>query len=667
MKKIIYMLPAFALMLFAACSSEDAVTTESKAQLNETPDNAIGFGAYINRTTTRAGAPGILTTNGTTPNVSLQNPDVGFGVFGYYADGDLYSENALPNFMYNQWVRYQSSEWKYDPVKYWPNEFGTSAVSTGVDRVTFFAYAPYVEVTPNTGQLTSQYNDDGTAEKSTTSGITSLTRNGKTGDPYVRYVGAFNPDECVDLCYGVAGENFVSSAGEGDGANDISMGQPYLNVAKPAIGSRINFLFKHALAQLTVNVDADVDIVGHDDGDAYADNMTRVWVRSVTFNGIAPKGYFNLHSGYWYDAIDNEKISRASVTVYDKRRDGSEATAEDTYESPTGLNPNLVQSEVYGATIPDGSIQYGPLPLSVTKGVTAQNQYLFDGTGTILVIPANEQMKVTIVYDVETADATLPTYLSDGKTKGSTVENKITKEITIGGDPLKLESGKAYTLNLHLGLTGVKFNATVSGWDPAPGDADVDLPHNKPLSIAAGDPFNNQNVNVSADATSYKFTVTGLTPSTTVTCNKDNTVVTGCTGEATTTDASGSITATATFAANTKLTKKEGWASVGISSNGGKITITQAAAPLGLNKPTVNNGATSITLTATNTDISGNWDDTSNVTVEVKRGEDVISSGITSAGVVTISSVATDEVLTIKVKAFDADEETVTVTVGSGS
>ena len=85
MKKTIYMLPALALLMFAACSSEDAVTKDNTAQLNETPENAIGFNAYLSRTTTRAGWAGGLTTS--TGDRNLQTE--GFGVFAYYADGDL--------------------------------------------------------------------------------------------------------------------------------------------------------------------------------------------------------------------------------------------------------------------------------------------------------------------------------------------------------------------------------------------------------------------------------------------------------------------------------------------------------------------------------------------------------------------------------------------------
>lgn len=484
MKKKFLILPVLA-ALFAACTSDELVVNEKQTQQTE-EDGAIAFDAYLTRSVTRAGAVGDMNID------ALKADGVGFGVFAYYANGDLYSENAIPDFMYNQQVNWETSAWTYSPIKYWPNEFGSSAISTGVDRVTFFAYAPWVGVEPATGQLTSAYNGT-TVPLSTETGITALTRNGKAGDPYVRYVSAFEPDKCVDLLYGVAAEPFGSSVGAGDGANDIVAGKPFINVAKPDVSSKLKFNFKHALAKLKVQVDADVDIIKHDGSDAL-DTKTRIWVRSISFDGVAQRGYLNLNNGIWYDVIDNTKISHANVTIHDGLRDGAEPLATDTYETPTGLNPKLVQSVEYTATeTPDATTKVPTYPDFDTTdptitGVTAAYQNLFNGEN-ILVIPANEQLKVTIVYDVETADPTLSSYLSDGKTKGSTVENKITKPITINsGTALKLEAGNAYTINLHLGMTSVKFDALVSGWDDPQAADDTWHPGNGTFSITAPDP-----------------------------------------------------------------------------------------------------------------------------------------------------------------------------------
>lgn len=65
----------------------------------------------------------------------------GFGVFAYYTENmswDTYDETLAPNFINNTKVTSSNNgaSWKYAPVKYWPH--------TQTDKVSFFAYAPYV-------------------------------------------------------------------------------------------------------------------------------------------------------------------------------------------------------------------------------------------------------------------------------------------------------------------------------------------------------------------------------------------------------------------------------------------------------------------------------------------------------------------------------------------
>lgn len=688
MKKKLLILPILAALL-VACTGDELVVSENPGQETK-EDGAIAFDAYLNRTVTRAGLVGGIEL----PQLQLE--EGGFGVFAYYADGDLYSENAIPNFMYNQQVTYNTTDpahWEYSPIKYWPNEFGTSAVSMGVDRVTFFAYAPYVGVDPATGQLTTTYYDNSTPEKSTETGITALTRNSKTGDPYVRYVGAFDPAKCVDLCYGVAAAAYSSSAagvGATDGANNIAEGKPYIDVAKPQTGvsGQLAFNFKHALAKLNVQVDADVDVVGHSVVDAL-DNNTRIWVRSITFDGIAQRGYLNLNNGVWYDVIDNNRISHASVTIHDGRHDGAEALAGDSYETPTGFNPKLVQSGVY-TTTPGTNVNGAPkydigADFSTTSGVTATPQPLFGETShDLLVIPSNEPLRVTIVYDVETADATLPKFLSDGVTRGSTVENKITKVITLGSDPLKLEAGKAYNISLHLGMTSVKFDAAVSNWEDK-GPVDDYLPANLPLYTAA-DP-GAATITVPAATTAYQFGVKGFASNETVTSTgKADSPVTATSVEGDKANAGGLAVVNATIDENTTVKDKPTPAAITVDGSTKRLVVEliQKAAPLGLSvTSTAINGSKNIVLSATAT---GAWstawstevatpDNTANSSIIVYKngtrltynsptpGTDEFKWDAASHTIVLGENATTGDLFRITVKAGDAAAETVTFIV----
>lgn len=684
MKKKLIILPVLA-ALFTACTNDELVVDENKVQRTE-EEGAITFDAYLNRAVTRAGKPGILkTSTSSATEASLQNE--GFGVFAYYTDGGIYTENAIPNFMYNQQVNYNTTTtyWEYTPIKYWPNEFGSSAVSMGVDRVTFFAYAPYVGVEPSTGLLTGYY-DDTDVSLSTETGITALTRNGKAGDPYVRYVGAFDPANCVDLCYGVAAGAYTSSVGALDGANSIEAGKPYINVAKPQVNGKLDFNFKHALAKLNVQVDADVDILAHATL-PNLNNNTRVWVRAITFDGIAQRGYLNLNNGVWYDAIDNNRISHGSVTIHDGRHDGAEALADDSYEIPIGLNPALVQSGAY-TTTPGTTTNGAPKyeigdDFSTTSGVTATPQPLFgEASHDLLVIPSNEPLRVTIVYDVETADATLPKFLSDGVTRGSTVENKITKSITVSGNPLKLEAGNAYTVKLHLGMTSVKFEAEVSGWQEPVVDADGTwLPENCPVVTASASPYNTASATVPADATSFTFKVKGLKASETV--NNTYTNVTGDASGTSTTE--GTYMATVTLTDNTETTKKTGTAQVvgSTSTKGAIFTIIQAPHALGLGAyNSTPNDLTPVGDLYTLTDnvyvfklssgATGHTDWSSDE-VKVYDGGTELTGGVnysldTTTGEINLSTYMSSigggsKTFTIKVKSGDALEETIKVKV----
>ena len=268
----------------------------------------------------------------------------------------------------------------------------------------------------------------------------------------------------MDLCWGVAKEIPTTDVGAGF---SLSPGYPFIDLPKPSVGDKIHFDFKHALSQLNVQIQADADAV-------LTAAETKIYVRSITFEGFTTKGALNLNSTTsssgstilpnWFDVSGNSRLSTTPVTIYDGRRDGKEgyAGAETNNEMPKGLNPVLIQTD------------------TDTDGVTAAPVNLFNSateTAPIFVIPTGEPMNVTIVYDVETKDDKLATFLSDGVTHGSSIENKISKTVTFDGGVM--EAGKKYTLNLQLGLRSVNFSAEVGDWEDVDvDDADTNLPAN---------------------------------------------------------------------------------------------------------------------------------------------------------------------------------------------
>lgn len=422
------------LALMASCSSSNDDLNGGATQENNIP---VTFSSYLGKTaTSRAGAAGTITTDGANSTTSLQTE--GFGLFATYTDNAEYTAATGPNFMYN--TKVSTKDWTYSPLRYWPNETSTKnadgkgATSEGVDRLSFFAYAPYVEATATTGAVTEN-----------TVGITALTANNVTTDPKVTYVVADDPSKSVDLLWGVVPAGTTKWSNVTGTDIDIAEGKPYLNLIKPKTNQKVNLLFKHALAKLNLNVVGAFDAVTGGTKDA----ATKITVASVTIEG----------TGFKKTAVLNLNNTTANEPLWEAVKDAGDITLT---VSDANLNSKIKDSGKDEAQTVDG----------VTE--TAQDLLNSDATSAqkaFMIIPssaADKSLKVTIDYYVNTTDASL--------SKGySRVENKITKTIT-GFAP---EAGKNYTLLLSLGMTSVKVSATVSDWTTEDGSStQVDLPIN---------------------------------------------------------------------------------------------------------------------------------------------------------------------------------------------
>jgi len=309
--------------------------------------------------------------------------------------------------------------------------------------------------------------------------ITALSKNSATGDPIVKYIVDTNPATSVDLCWGVAANptGYTQIAGTGSVPAE---GDNFENLVKEekAADGKINWLFKHALAKLNVKVIMNVDEATPSiTASALVDANTKVCIREITLGGFLMKGALNLNSedGKGADATPNwlaydgatEAVYEGPVTFFDGFKDGKELTDNNIQknEKPTGLNPVLIA----GQSIPTDAF------VNLWDGAA-------DADEPIYVIPTGEPMTCNIVYDVDTKDANLTGILSDGKTHGSSVENNINYAKGTGLAPENvfdaIEAGKAYEVKIYVGLTSVKFEASVKDWDDTPGAVDVELPEN---------------------------------------------------------------------------------------------------------------------------------------------------------------------------------------------
>ena len=165
--KTYHLLATAALIVMAGCSQNEI--TEISPDANP----AVSFDIY-----TGAQTKGTVTNNEST-GTGIKNT-TGFGILAYYTGQTAWSASGsfTPNFMWNQQVKYESSAWKYTPVKYWPNKEN--------DKISFFAYAPY---------STTQTNG------SESYGI-KLPANSATAKPTITFTLNTNPTNMVDLVAG---------------------------------------------------------------------------------------------------------------------------------------------------------------------------------------------------------------------------------------------------------------------------------------------------------------------------------------------------------------------------------------------------------------------------------------------------------------------------------
>lgn len=411
MKKYIVFTAAIAAALLAASCNKEAVQVNIPEQ-----NNQIAFGTYAARST-KSGATGEMTT------AALQGS--GFGVFAYHHDASAgetaYGATSTPDFMYNQQVTYSAPNWVYTPIKYWPNEHGNAAASDQVDKVSFFAYGPYVA-----------------SPVADSEGINAFSANDAAGDPKVSYKVAAKPQDNVDLIWAVAESNTTWETANGATTVTIPEGMPFLNLIKPKTNGKINFFFKHATTKLLLNVKSIFD-------EAPTSGTTKITIGSVVIKGdFARAGVLNLNNTAANTALWESK-------TYDSTDPANETVL--TINAANNLRASLVDA---------GDKAYANQP----EGVTTEFQALMADNMQFNVIPGGIK-SITITYFVTTTDANL-----DGGY--SRVENVITKTFDT---PLALENNKAYTLNLQLGMTSVKVGATVAPWSGEPATV-IDLPAN---------------------------------------------------------------------------------------------------------------------------------------------------------------------------------------------
>lgn len=255
---------ACAALTMTGCSN-DEINVPQQSQGN----NAIEFSTYLGRN-----AQGSRGTE--TNDASIKSENGGFGVLAYYTEQNNFADanNNKPNFMWNQKVTHNGTNWEYTPIKYWPTKVG--------DKVSFFAYAPYVE----------NGNDKGIV----------LSGNSATGAPTATITLPDDLSQTID---------FVAA----------------VQMNKSAANNNVSFNLKHEMTR--VKVQAKLDKLVYDANDAK--KRTFVVIRDVKFND---KVQFYKSGTYTFSTDDS------------KRGTWTHATNASTYTLDFGaLNTELIQAD----------------------------------------------------------------------------------------------------------------------------------------------------------------------------------------------------------------------------------------------------------------------------------------------------------------------------------
>ena len=376
MKKSLFFYAAATALMLTACSSEDDVV-QNAPQTQETTAQAVGFDIYTPAATnvTRAGLVGTMTTN---RMQRAEGDGGGFGVYAFLTEDEngaggeteatayvptdptgTEGKANVPNFMVNEKILWNNTNlgWYYNPLKYWPNETdkdsqatpasmqsdqqstGTDPVDNDrhLDRLTFFAYAPFVPGNDAGGTGIIYITDkDG------------LLNNVKTSDPTIAWKATtadatFNPNEGVDLLWGVAPSGGLSYTAVNGWTVTRNEGTPLLNMIKPNVNTSMKFLFQHALARFGITVVAAVDQVSPG---GKLDPNTKITIDNVKITGLfGTTGELNLNNdgnpsvANW-TKIQNVAISNAT-TASNLTENSITVTANDETEDNNAIAKNL--------------------------------------------------------------------------------------------------------------------------------------------------------------------------------------------------------------------------------------------------------------------------------------------------------------------------------------
>lgn len=386
---------ACAALTVTGCSN-DEINAPQQSQVN----NAIEFSTYLGRN-----AQGSRGTETNTTSIQTS----GFGVLAYYTEQADFADTNKPNFMWNQQVTYSNPAWSYTPIKYWPTKVG--------DKVSFFAYAPYV----------AGGNDNGIV----------LSGNSVAGAPTATITLPEDPSQTID---------FVAA---------VKMNKTHDN--STSANNNVSFTLLHEMTRVKVQAKLDKSVYS----DADAKHKTFVVIKDVKFND---KGQFYKSGTYTFSTTDGERgtwtTHTANASTYTLDLNGVLNTELIKVDGAKGENHHSGNYEegVNGVRLVD----------KTAKDLFKANEYLYlipvsadNGDGL-----TDGKATATIEYDIVTEDSKLAAGYSC---------TSATKTVLLPKGTLK--QGISYNYIFTIKLDEIVLNAEVKDWDKAASDNGINVPY----------------------------------------------------------------------------------------------------------------------------------------------------------------------------------------------
>ena len=243
-------------------------------------------------------------------------------------------------------------------------------------------------------------------------GITSITSNSSVGAPKLTFTNSSNVENTIDLLWAVSKES----------------GKALKDISSTNTNGEVNFNFRHALARLDLNIQG---VFNSNSNENIADG-NKITVESITISGTFPNnGVLDLdnqitNTPQWENTSGETVYNISNSQIAETLRDGGNAVSTDNVAGVTNTSTNLLANTS-----------------------TGKECYL-------TFIPSQGSLTVSIIYWVTTKDANL----AGGYCRIKNVAKKAMSDMT-------LEAGKNYSLNVQIGMTGVKFDSSVAEWNTA--------------------------------------------------------------------------------------------------------------------------------------------------------------------------------------------------------